>query len=254
MRWLTAFIDRPQPTFSSATQFWLQVTSSTLSAMRGDHDEFATLIPGDGDTYLRVQRVVDGTGGCHLDVHVDEIEHTAHRAAQLGALERRELDDVIVMSSPAGMSFCVVGHRGESTRPSPISLDGGPRTAVDQICVDIPPADYEHECRFWAALTGWDRRPAMLPGYSYLQKPSAMPLRLLFQRLDDSTPGRRADAHLDLACEDVEATAALHRELGGRVHAIHHYWTTMTDPGGLPYCLTRRHPDTSPQPLVLLDV
>jgi hypothetical protein len=28
------------------------------------------------------------------------------------------------------------------------------------------------------------------------------------------------------------------------VQARHEYWTTMLDPSGLPYCLTRRNPDT----------
>ncbi len=67
--WLTAFVDRDGVTFNEAVRFWLAATGSTLSTPRGDHTEFATLVPFDGDAYLRVQRV-DVGGGSHLDLHV----------------------------------------------------------------------------------------------------------------------------------------------------------------------------------------
>ena len=47
--WLTAFVDRPAPTFEAATAFWLAVTESTLSPRRGATGQFATLVPGSGD-------------------------------------------------------------------------------------------------------------------------------------------------------------------------------------------------------------
>ncbi len=73
VRWLTAFIDRPGENFDETVRFWASVTGSSMSPTRGEHDEFATLIPPDGDAYLRVQRVAEGPGGSHLDVHVDDI-------------------------------------------------------------------------------------------------------------------------------------------------------------------------------------
>ncbi len=165
VRWLTAFLDRPAPTFDAATQFWLQVSGSTLSAPRGPHHQFATLIPADGDAYLRVQRVIDGAGGCHLDVHVDDIPDAATAAVGLGATKHEEFDDVSVLRSPAGLPFCIVRHHGESTRPRPPALrDAAARTAIDQLCIDIAPDNYQLECDFWEALTGWQRRPARLAG------------------------------------------------------------------------------------------
>ena len=245
VRWLTAFLDRPAPTFDAATQFWLQVSGSTLSAPRGPHHQFATLIPADGDAYLRVQRVIDGAGGCHLDVHVDDIPDAATAAVGLGATKHEEFDDVSVLRSPAGLPFCIVRHHGESTRPRPPALrDAAARTAIDQLCIDIAPDNYQHECDFWEALTGWQRRPARLAEFSYLAHPEPIPLRLLLQRLDDADRGHTAGAHLDLACEDMDAAVTRHVGLGARVDARHEYWTTMTDPSGLPYCLTRRKPDT----------
>jgi uncharacterized protein (TIGR03083 family) len=31
------------------------------------------LLPSDGDAYLRVQRISEGSGGCHLDLHVSDL-------------------------------------------------------------------------------------------------------------------------------------------------------------------------------------
>jgi hypothetical protein len=70
-RWLTLFLDFPGHSFDGGVAFWREVTSSELSPFRGEAGEFATLLPPDADAYLRVQRTADGSGGCHLDLHVD---------------------------------------------------------------------------------------------------------------------------------------------------------------------------------------
>ena len=86
--WLTAFVDRDGVTFNEAVRFWLAATGSTLSTPRGDHTEFATLVPFDGDAYLRVQRV-DVGGGSHMDLHVDNVEAFvgSHRCRGVPALD-----------------------------------------------------------------------------------------------------------------------------------------------------------------------
>jgi hypothetical protein len=239
VRWLTTFLDRPAPSFDAAVAFWTAVTGSTLSSPRGEHGEFATLIPRDGDAYLRMQRVAAGQGGSHVDVHTDDIAALADHAERLGASVEQRLDDVVVLRSPAGLLFCAVAHHGETVRPAPVSVDGR-RTRVDQVCIDTPPDDYERECAFWTGLTGWEHRAALLPEYSYLVRPEPIAMRILFQRLVDGHPG----AHLDIASEDLEGSTADHVALGATVHARHTWWTTLHDPAGLPYCLTRRLPDT----------
>lgn len=118
VRWLTAFIDRPSASFDSAARFWSAVTGSTLSPPRGEAGEFASLIPRDGDPYVRVQRVTEGQGTSHLDVHVDDIKAFAPRAVAAGADEQGGYD-VVVLRSPAGLPWCVVGHHGERVRPAP---------------------------------------------------------------------------------------------------------------------------------------
>ncbi len=235
----------PRPDFDAATQFWLQVSGSTLSRTRGPHDQFATLIPADGDAYLRVQRVIDGPGGCHLDVHVDDIPDAATAS---GRAWRDEARGARRRLRPPLTGGAAVLHRSTSRGidPTPPAAlrDAAARTAIDQLCIDIAPDDYEQECGFWEALTGWERRPARLPEFSYLARPEQIPLRLLLQRLDDADRDHTAGAHLDLACENRDAAVTRHVGLGARVEARHEYWTTMTDPSGLPYCLTRRNPDT----------
>ena len=246
VRWLTAFLDRPAPTFDAATQFWLQVSGSTLSRTTRPHDQFATLIPADGDAYLRVQRVIDGAGGCHLDVHVDDIPDAATAAVGLGATKHEEFDDVSVLRSPAGLPFCIVRHHGEvDPTPPPALRDAAARTAIDQLCIDIAPDNYELECDFWEALTGWATAPGA-PRRSSRTWPIPSRFRCDCCCNDSTTPTAttRPRAHLDLACEDRDAAVTRHVGLGARVDARHEYWTTMTDPSGLPYCLTRRKPDT----------
>jgi hypothetical protein len=243
---LTAFIDRPAENFDETVRFWMSVTGSSISPTRGEHDEFATLIPPDGDPYLRVQRVGDGPGGSHLDVHVDDIPSSTARAIELGAEVRTELDDVTVFSSPGGIAFCVVAHREEGTRPSPVVVGDAPRSLADQLCLDLAPDHYDDDCAFWAAFTGWDHRTARLKEFSYLERPDDIPLRLLFQRADD--PHHVAAAHLDIACDSVEMTTDAHERIGATVFHRYKYWTTLLDPTGLPYCLTSRNPDSGVLP------
>ena len=245
-RWLTAFIDRPAATFQAARDFWLAATATTLSPVRGANGQFATLVPADGDAHLRVQRIDDGPGGCHLDLHVDDIAAGVDEAVALGARAGRVLDDVTLLRSPAGLRFCVVRHHGEATRSAPTALagTGGARTIVDQLCVDVPGPRYEAECAFWAALTGWDHRRTGRDELSFLVRPPEMPLRLLLQRLGADDARHEADAHLDLACDDVGAAVAAHQRLGARVARAFGPWTAMLDPSDQPYCLTARNPDT----------
>jgi len=70
VRWLTVFLDFPATSFGAGVAFWREVTGSGLSPLRGAAGEFATLLPADGDAYLRVQRVAGGSGGHHLDLPV----------------------------------------------------------------------------------------------------------------------------------------------------------------------------------------
>jgi Glyoxalase-like domain len=213
VRWTTAFIDLTADAFVRLTAFWEAVTGFSLSPTRGVADEFATLVPDGGDAFLRVQRLGRGASGCHLDLHTGDVDGLAARARRLGADLVSPGPPVVVLSSPAGLIFCAVGHHGEQQRAAPRIWPGGHRSLVDQVCIDIPAERFGPECAFWEALTGWEHRTGSRPELHHLARPGGMPLRFLLQRLDHTTAGR-ATAHLDLACTDVAAERRRHEALG----------------------------------------
>lgn len=244
-RWLTVFLDFPADTFDAGVAFWREVTGCRLSPDRGAEGEFATLLPPSGDAYLRVQRVLAGRGGCHLDLHADaasgSLEDVAARAAALGArILDQEPDGLVIADSPGGFTFCFVRWDGEKSVPGPLVTDGGV-SRVDTLCLDVPPAGFERECSFWAELTGWPARPARVPGFAYLSGPPGLPVRLLLQRLDSAAPGQRVRAHVDFGCTDRQAVGR-HVRLGARITGTFQFWTVLTDPAGREYCLIDRDP------------
>lgn len=220
--WITAFLDVPASRHAVVGTFWCAVTGSDLSPGRGASGEFATLLPPDGDAYLRLQRIDSGAAGVHLDLH--EVDRDWQPAR-----------------SPGGMPYC--RNEGETgVRPLPRIWAGGQTSLVDQVCLDVPAPRYDEECAFWAAETGWELREGSRPEFRYLVRPDEMPLRVLLQRRDDAEGPVRA--HLDIATTDRAAETDRHRELGARVEATRNSWTVLRDPGGTPYCITDRDPYT----------
>ena len=238
IHWLTAFLDLPAGSVEADLAFWQAVTESTLSSRRGERSQFVTLVPREGDAYLRGQTVLDGTGGTHLDLHVDDPDETADRALSLGARQRHRRPGFAVLASPAGIGLCLVRHHGEVDRPAPVRRMDGARSVVDQLCLDIPPDVYERECAFWSALTGWSLSGSQHTEFQHLRGPEGMPLGLLLQRLDHGPAG----AHLDLACDDADEEAVIHAALGASIAYRGKGWITLRDPAGLAYCVTRRNP------------
>jgi hypothetical protein len=248
IRWLTMFLDLPAPAFEPGVAFWREVTGYELSPSRGADGELATLLPPDGDAYLRVRRVADGDGGCHLDLHIDtgaeSLESVADRAARLGATARHRGEGLISCDSPGGFPFCLVRWDGEAAVPGPLATGDG-ATRADTLCLDVPAEGFERECAFWSALTGWDARPARVPGFSYLLRPAGapaeLPIRVLLQELKSAEPGQRARGHVDFGCTDARAVSR-HAALGARVTERFPFWTVLADPAGREYCLVQREP------------
>ena len=246
VRWITAFVDRPGDAgFAATVDFWSQVSGSSLSPWRGDHDEFATLVPDDGaDPHLRVQRTqTTDAAGSHLDLHVPDVRAGAAECVELGASVTADHGGYVVLVTPGGMPFCVVRHQGERRRQAPVAVGGAPvDTLLDQVCVDADPDRFADEVRFWSGVTGWSPLPARAPEFVPLDRPSTMPLRVLLQRRD--APSGRTSCHLDFACDDVVAATAAHEALGASSVSPHRHWTVMADPSGAEYCLTGRRPAT----------
>jgi hypothetical protein len=248
IRWLWAFVDRPLERFEEGAAFWSTVTETRLSARRGVHDEFATLLPVSGDACLKFQGVFEG-GGAHLDLEAEDFAATLEAAQELGAslVDRGLGSDWALLTTPGGQAFCLAGHSGRSRKPAPVSEPGGESSRLDQVCLDIPPSLFDAELRFWSALTGWEARPGRFDEFHYLAAPPELPVRILLQRLAAERPGPPT-AHPDFACSDVAAIRSRHEGLGAHFVAEGAAWTVMRDPVGGVYCLTGRDPVTGTLP------
>lgn len=243
VRWVTAFLDTADEHAERTESFWSRVTGYRLSPRRGARDEFASLLPADADPHLKVQTVVQSSpGGLHLDLHTDDVPALAATAEGLGANARHHDAGYVVCGSPGGMTFCVVDHPG-SRAATPAAWPGG-RSMVDQVCLDIPPSRWEHECRFWADLTGWvlvDQNPD--DEFRRLRRPDGLAIQFLLQRLDDEQPV--VVGHLDLGTDDYLAETDRHLALGATEVRRTPHWVTLRDPSGRLYCVTR-HPLNEP--------
>ncbi len=235
IRWMYLFLDTPAPQAAESWAFWGDVTSSTLSPVRGEHGQFATLLPRSGHPWLKVQAVDDGPGGVHLDLDTADRAVLVERALELGATVQATYHDVVVLRSPAGIVFCAtVGEGGE--------VDRDVDSIADQACLDIPRSQFEAEVAFWRDLTSWTASEIRDDDeFVSLGRPEEMPVRILLQRRDDETP---ASAHVDFATRDRAAETARHVRAGAEVVATYPQWTVMRDPVGRVYCLTDRDPGT----------
>lgn len=240
--WLTAFIDRDDAGYESAIEFWRLVASTGVSERRGPAGAFVTLIPPAADAHLRVQRTPDGRRGCHLDIHVTDVETAAELATAAGA-EITHRDGHVALRSPGGFEFCFVNAHDEANRDDPGRQD--PPRAIDQLCIDVPHEMWEAEGAFWSALLDRKLGTGVLAEYAWMNGLDGLPLRLLFQRLGEDDERTAVTAHLDLACgSNIDPIATQHRALGATVVSSGRYWTTLVDPTGMEYCLTMRDPTT----------
>ena len=240
VRWAWLFLDTPRQDAERSWAFWSEVTGWPVSPTRGEHDEFATLLPPRGDAWVKLQAVAEGAGGIHLDLDVDDVAAAADAAERLGARKIGAIGDtVVILRSPGGLVLCLTTWHGDA-----VQVRDGAADLVDQVCLDCPQDVHDAEVAFWTALTGWRWADVDEPELSVLRRPAGIPFRLLFQRLDDPTGPVRA--HADLACADRDATLARHLGAGARMVTVREQWTVMADPVGRVYCLTDRSPTAAP--------
>ena len=241
--WVTAFLDLADGSFDPGTRFWARVTGCEPSPLRGDRDEFGTLLPPEGDPHLKIQRLDAGPTRVHLDLHVPDQQAAAAAAAALGARVVRPAEEgYVVLESPGGLTFCFVSEEAGQRTP-PVTWSSGHRSLLDQVCLDVGADAFEAEVTFWAGLTGWQPSVSRTSlDFVPLQRPSEQPWRFLLQRTHDGRT--RASAHLDLATDDRPAEVARLVSLGATTEQEHMRWTVMRDPGGTAYCVTDRDPAT----------
>lgn len=251
IRWLWAFVDRPLARFEASAAFWSAATGTALSPPRGALGEFATLLPETGgdpaDPWVKLQGVLSGEGGAHLDIDVDDVDAVTHAALEEhgATLVHREGVELSVLRSPGGQPFCVSRWDGRFARRPRTGAPG----LLDQLCLDIAPEVFADEVAFWSGFTGWAAHPTGAPEFTRLEVPGSLPLHILLQRR--WRPGSPPGAHLDLACgDDVAGVRARHEALGAEHVADGAHWQVMRDPAGGLYCLTERDPRIGrlPQP------
>lgn len=234
--WLTAFLDLPARSFEPAVRFWSEVTGFDVSPPRGEHGEFATLVPPDADPWLKVQRLADGGPRIHLDVHVPDPRAAAREAEAMGAEIVADRGHVVIRS-PGGLLACFVAHPASRTAATDEA-----RSTVDHVCIDVPSSAHEQECGFWAAVLGHECR--VVPGHPEFGRivVPGLPVAVLVQRLGE--PWGQARAHLDLVSDDRVGEVQRHAGLGAALEAELPGWTVLRDPAGSAYCITDRSPGT----------
>ena len=243
MRWIYVSFDVPQSDAEAAQAFWPAVLGWELGEPWHGHPEFRSLRPPTGDMYAHVQ-TVDGPLALHFDLGVDDVGAAAARLVALGATQVADFDIWRVLSSPGGLAFCLVPGGGEAV-PAPAVWPDGHRSRLVQLCVDSPAEDHEAEIAFWRAATGWRYRPHESPEFGgKLFPPSPAPVQLLFQRLGDDDRAASTRVHIDLGTDDIPAEVARVETLGAvRTRYEGEGWVQLTDPGGMPFCVTHNAPD-----------
>jgi hypothetical protein len=148
-----------------------------------------------------------------------------------------------VMTSPAGLPFCVCDEPEPRRRPRAGQWPGGHRSRLVQLCVDVPYDRYKAEIAFWRTATGWADEEVNAPEFHRLVHRSESPLQLLVQRLGRDDEGTHARAHLDLGSNDRRAEVLRLEALGAPVLSVDDGFTVLRDPVGLPFCVTSNDPD-----------
>jgi Glyoxalase-like domain len=109
--------------------------------------------------------------------------------------------------------------------------------------LDVPEDQHAIAAAFWARVLGWPlgERWAGHPEMSSFEPPTGAPY-LHLQRIDG--PPR---VHLDLEATSPDDTVGRAVELGAAYVARRGTWTTLTSPGGLPFCVLRAKQHEAPE-------
>lgn len=236
IHWINLFVDVNRRDLDAAVDFWCQTLDLTASAKRGQNQEFVTLLPATGASWLRVQGIETEDSRVHLDFSVDDVDAATAEAVSLGATLVRVEDDEKVLTSPAGIPFCFTSQKPDADGVQHRDVDA----LMDQACLDIPSPQYAAEVDFWHQLTGWDVVDSVVPEFCSLQRPDAIPVRITFQQ----TAEGHAKAHPDIAALRRPVEVRKHEACGAAVFDVQQRWTVMVGVLGLRYCITERKPQT----------
>jgi len=233
IRWSILHLEfrRDTESFEAAQRFWRQVAPNAW-----DHLTLDQVDGGQGPH----------DGQCRLELLLDQgspLAAARDEALALGAVLDGEDLIAVQLRSPGGYRFSLSALPGPAPAvPPPAELEGYPNR-VDQVCLDLPPDAATREIAFWQELTGWELRDEPDSEFTVLLRPADQPVRILLQRRDSADPGDLVTGHLDFSAgPDRRELAAVHQELGATLVGHMEEWSTLRDPAGRVYCLTRRDP------------
>ena len=100
-------IDVPEADHDREVAFWSAATGQQLVRFERHPEYHGADLPGH-ELGLLVQRLGDGPGRVHLDIHTDDPAAEMKRLEQLGAELMEQVHAWWVMRDPAGLLFCVI--------------------------------------------------------------------------------------------------------------------------------------------------
>jgi Glyoxalase-like domain len=103
---LKIVVDVPADEHDQELAFWSAATGSPLGRFDRHPEYHGAELPG-SDLWLLVQRLDDGPGRVHLDIHTDDLDAEVARLEKLGAERVQQVHGWWVMRDPAGLLFCV---------------------------------------------------------------------------------------------------------------------------------------------------
>ena len=100
-------IDVPKADHDRELAFWSGATGQQLIRFDRHPEYHGAELPGH-DLGLLIQRLGDGPGRVHLDIHTDDPAAEMARLEKLGAEPVAQVHAWWIMCDPAGLPFCVI--------------------------------------------------------------------------------------------------------------------------------------------------
>ncbi|HEX9357037.1 MAG TPA: VOC family protein [Streptosporangiaceae bacterium] len=107
---LKIVIDVPPAEHDRELAFWSAATGQPL-AQFDRHPEYHGAALHGQDLWLLIQRLDEGQGRVHIDIHTDDPAAEMARLEKLGAELVQQAHSWWVMRDPAGLLFCIIPER-----------------------------------------------------------------------------------------------------------------------------------------------
>ena len=107
---LKIVIDVPPAKHDRELAFWSAATGQPL-AQFDRHPEYHGAALHGQDLWLLIQRLDEGQGRVHFDIHTDDPTAEMARLEKLGAELVQQAHSWWVMRDPAGLLFCIIPER-----------------------------------------------------------------------------------------------------------------------------------------------